>query len=89
MTSFLKVRFVVIPPPPIPPNLNINSDFVFYFRYQRDALDDNEEKKVPGTSRKQEEELEKGDDLVGAKEKMLEGKVELELEQIRLELPQQ
>ena len=43
----------------------------------------------PGTSRKQEEELEKGDDLVGAKEKMLEGKVELELEQIRLELPQQ
>ena len=32
-------------PPPIPPNFNINSDFVFYFRYQQDALDDNEEKK--------------------------------------------
>ena len=45
--------------------------------------DDNEEKKVPGTSRKQEEELEKGDDLVGAKEKMLEVKAELEEELIK------
>ena len=29
-------------PPPIPPHLNINSYFVLYFRYQQDALDDNE-----------------------------------------------
>ena len=37
----------------------------------------------PGTSRKQEEELEKGNDLVGAKEQMLEVKAELEEELIK------